>query len=64
MAIDPAAASRRMRELAALAPVITEAGGVITDWRGDALSYGGGIDTVLASGDPNLHAKALEILEF
>jgi inositol-phosphate phosphatase/L-galactose 1-phosphate phosphatase/histidinol-phosphatase len=51
-------------DIAALAPVITEAGGVITDWRGDALSYGGGIDTVLAAGDPKLHAKALEILEF
>jgi inositol-phosphate phosphatase/L-galactose 1-phosphate phosphatase/histidinol-phosphatase len=51
-------------DIAALAPVITEAGGIITDWRGDALSFGGGIKTVLAAGDPNLHAKALEILDF
>jgi inositol-phosphate phosphatase / L-galactose 1-phosphate phosphatase / histidinol-phosphatase len=45
----------------ALAPVLTGAGGAITDWRGRAL----GLDSdghVLASGDPGAHIAALEVL--
>ena len=46
---------------AALAPVIVGAGGSITDWSGQALRRDGD-GRVLASGDPALHAQALELL--
>ncbi len=45
----------------ALVPVIEGAGGVITDWRGEALTQRSG-DRILAAGDPARHAEALEIL--
>ena len=44
-----------------LVPVITAAGGVITDWRGQALGLDSG-DEVLAAGDPALHRAAVAIL--
>ena len=43
----------------ALAPVITAAGGVITDWQGRPLHMGSG-GQVLAAANPALHAQALE----
>ncbi len=46
---------------AALAPVIEAAGGVVTDWRGDALRLGCD-GTVLAAANPVLHAAALRAL--
>jgi histidinol phosphatase-like enzyme (inositol monophosphatase family) len=45
----------------ALAPVIEEAGGVITDWRGRALSPRSD-GRVLAAANAGLHRQALEIL--
>lgn len=48
-------------DIFAPAAVIAGAGGVVTDWRGDALD----IDwrgRVLAAGDPGLHARALSLL--
>lgn len=48
-------------EYGAIVPIIENAGGVITDWRGKALS-GFEYRTVLASGDPNAHAAAISIL--
>jgi fructose-1,6-bisphosphatase/inositol monophosphatase family enzyme len=45
----------------ALAPVIEEAGGVITDWRGRALSPRSD-GRVLAAANADLHRQALEIL--
>lgn len=45
-------------DFAAVAPVITGAGGVITDWAGEPLTLSSNGD-VLASGDPQLHAAAL-----
>jgi len=45
----------------ALVPVIAGAGGIITDWRGAALTLASG-DRVLAAGDRRAHAQALEIL--
>ncbi len=42
----------------ALAPVIEGAGGVITDWRGAALTPGSD-GRVLAAGDGATHAAAL-----
>ncbi|MEC9347730.1 MAG: inositol monophosphatase family protein [Pseudomonadota bacterium] len=45
----------------ALAPVVNGAGGRITDWQGNAIRYGVGAQTI-ATGDPALHDKALELL--
>ena len=42
----------------ALVPVIEGAGGVITDWRGEALTLDSG-DRILAAGDARVHAEAL-----
>lgn len=44
-----------------LVPIVSGAGGVITDWQGAPLVLGSG-DKVLAGGDARLHAKALEVL--
>ncbi|KAA5803933.1 inositol monophosphatase family protein [Alkalicaulis satelles] len=46
-------------DVAALAPVVTGAGGVITDWRGGPCHEGG---QVVAAASPGLHARALEAL--
>ncbi len=48
-------------DYAALAPVIRGAGGVITDWSGDAFSAEAGGRT-LAAATPELHAAALRAL--
>lgn len=48
-------------DYAALIPIIEGAGGVITDWRGQALGFESD-GTVLAAGDPALHAVAVEML--
>lgn len=45
----------------ALAPVIQGAGGIITDWKGQALTLSSGQATV-ASGDPAIHEKILTLL--
>ena len=45
----------------ALVPVVEGAGGRITDWHGQPLDLASE-GNVLASGDPALHAKALELL--
>jgi inositol-phosphate phosphatase/L-galactose 1-phosphate phosphatase/histidinol-phosphatase len=50
-----------LHDFAALVPVIDGAGGVITDWRGQALgplSDG----RVVAAGDPRVHESALKLL--
>lgn len=53
-------------DYAALIPVIEGAGGVITDWNGDALGFDAGPKSksisVLAAADKNLHAEAVKIL--
>lgn len=46
-------------DVAALAPVVSGAGGVITNWRGEPC-HGGG--QVVAASSESLHAAALEIL--
>jgi inositol-phosphate phosphatase/L-galactose 1-phosphate phosphatase/histidinol-phosphatase len=48
-------------DYAALVPVIAGAGGIITDWRGDALTLASD-GRVCAAGDAAVHAKALEVL--
>lgn len=45
----------------ALAPVIKGAGGLITDWSGAELTLSSG-SNLLATGDPELHSKALAII--
>ena len=46
-------------DVQALIPLVTAAGGVITDWRGGDCSAGG---QVVAAGDPRTHRAALELL--
>jgi histidinol phosphatase-like enzyme (inositol monophosphatase family) len=45
----------------ALVPVITGAGGIITDWDGNPLTLQSG-DRLAAAGDPEIHRKTLAIL--
>ncbi len=47
---------------AALAPVVTAAGGVITDWSGAPLTLASADGSVLAAANPALHAAALAAL--
>ncbi len=44
-----------------LVPVITGAGGVITDWNGEALTMQSD-GRVMAAATPDLHAKALDVV--
>lgn len=46
-------------DIAALIPVITAAGGIVTDWQGGDCRWGG---RVVAACSAELHAEALEIL--
>lgn len=46
-------------DVRALIPVVTAAGGVLTDWRGGPAGEGG---QVIAAATPSLHAQALEFL--
>lgn len=46
-------------DVASHIPLITAAGGVVTDWRGGDCRWGG---RVIAAGDAETHAAALEIL--
>ena len=45
----------------ALVPVIEGAGGIITDWSGAKLTLASG-SNLLATGDPELHSKALALI--
>jgi len=45
----------------ALVPIVTGAGGIITDWQGAPLTLESD-GRVLAAGDQPLHARALEYL--
>lgn len=47
-------------DIQALIPLITAAGGVVTNWRGGPAHQGG---QVIAAGDARLHAMALQILQ-
>lgn len=54
-------ASMQTYDFMALVPVVEGAGGRITDWSGEALSLEGD-GTVLATGDPRVHAEAVALL--
>lgn len=56
-----AEATMKIPDFAALAPVVTSAGGVISDWKGDNLSIHSD-GTVLAAATQELHAQALTCL--
>lgn len=47
-------------DIQALIPIVKNAGGVITDWRGDTASNGG---QVIAAANAALHAVALSVLQ-
>lgn len=46
-------------DIAALIPIITGAGGVITTWEGKPAQQGG---RIVAAGDPRVHEQALKVL--
>jgi myo-inositol-1(or 4)-monophosphatase len=46
-------------DIAALIPIVTGAGGVVTTWDGEAAQNGG---RIVAAGDPRVHAEALKLL--
>ena len=47
-------------DVAALIPIVQNAGGVLTDWSGGPVPHGG---RIVASGDARVHAEALHLLE-
>ncbi len=51
-------------DIAALVPIIENAGGVVTDWDGKPLRFEGqtAIENVIAAANPAIHAKALAVL--
>lgn len=51
-------------DVAALVPIVENAGGVMTDWKGAPLRLEGGIETVIAAATPELHEAALARLDF
>ncbi len=51
----------KLYDYAPMVPIIEGAGGVITDWRGNALGMDGD-GTVVTAGDAACHAAALELL--
>ena len=46
-------------DIAAIVPIITGAGGILTDWSGQPWSDG---DNVIAAGDARVHAEAVKLL--
>lgn len=52
-------ASMKPYDIQGLIPVVRGAGGVITTWDGHAPEHGG---RIVAAGDPQVHAQALELL--
>jgi inositol-phosphate phosphatase/L-galactose 1-phosphate phosphatase/histidinol-phosphatase len=59
LAID---AGLKIHDYAAFVPILEGAGGIITDWNGDALTVASG-PRVLAAGDRRRHAAALRIVQ-
>jgi myo-inositol-1(or 4)-monophosphatase len=55
-----AEASLQAWDVAALIPVIENAGGIVTDWNGNPVGAGG---HVIAAGDARVHAEAVRMLQ-
>ena len=49
-------------DVAALVPVVENAGGVVTDWQGNALGNGADTYAIVAAGDARVHAEAVRLL--
>jgi myo-inositol-1(or 4)-monophosphatase len=47
-------------DVAALIPIVTGAGGVMTTWEGEPAQHGG---RIVAAGDPRVHEAALKLLQ-
>jgi myo-inositol-1(or 4)-monophosphatase len=47
-------------DIAALIPIVTGAGGVVTNWEGGPAQNGG---RIVAAGDPRVHEAALKLLK-
>jgi myo-inositol-1(or 4)-monophosphatase len=47
-------------DIAALIPIVTGAGGIVTTWEGNAAQGGG---RIVAAGDPRVHEAALKLLQ-
>ncbi|UTD26339.1 histidinol-phosphatase [Bradyrhizobium sp. WD16] len=47
-------------DIAALVPIITGAGGIVTTWEGAPAQHGG---RIVAAGDPRVHEAALKLLQ-
>ena len=47
-------------DIAALIPIVTGAGGIITTWEGEPAHHGG---RVVAAGDPRVHEEVLKLLK-
>ena len=54
-------ADLKAHDFCALAPVVEGAGGIMTDWRGAALTLASD-GRVIAAGDATVHARAIEML--
>jgi myo-inositol-1(or 4)-monophosphatase len=52
-------AGLKPHDIVALIPIVERAGGMITTWDGEPASAGG---RIVAAGDADLHAAALEVL--
>jgi myo-inositol-1(or 4)-monophosphatase len=46
-------------DIAALIPIITGAGGIVTTWEGNPAQRGG---RIIAAGDPRVHEAAIKLL--
>jgi inositol-phosphate phosphatase/L-galactose 1-phosphate phosphatase/histidinol-phosphatase len=55
-------AGLKVHDYAAFVPILQGAGGLITDWTGQALTLHSG-SRVLAAGDPRRHAAALAVIQ-
>ena len=49
-------------DVAALVPVIENAGGIVTDWQGNPLGTGASRFAIVAAGDARTHAEAVKLL--
>jgi myo-inositol-1(or 4)-monophosphatase len=47
-------------DVAALVPIVTGAGGIITTWDGGEAAKGG---SIIAAGDKRIHAAAMAVLQ-
>ncbi|MBY0428341.1 MAG: histidinol phosphate phosphatase, partial [Alphaproteobacteria bacterium] len=59
-------ATLQLYDYAALVPVIEGAGGMVTDWQGNPLTFDSAVKQngcVLATGNPTLHQQALALLK-